>query len=309
MVKRSFNSELRHLGAYFLVYTFLGLFMFSQGAIQKIVQNDPNPWWNYLTSWMVGIYLWFMLTPSVLWFGRRFALERDRWLNRASIHVVLAVAFSILQLSIESWVLRAIGVFPAIMSTFRDTLRFLLVIGFHQSVLMYWTIIAIQYGFRWYERYQERQRTALQLQLRSSKLEGQLAQAHLSALKMQIQPHFLFNTLNAIMVLVRQQKPREAEEMLSRLSDLLRCVLEDVDSQEIPLHRELDYLRLYLTIEQVRFRDRMKVEIEHDPEILDAAVPHMIVQPLVENAVRHGIARSSCAGKIRIVAKRAQNVL
>ena len=308
-MNRNFSSGLRRIGLYFLIYTLLGLFMFSQGAIQNNLQHDPNPWWHFLMSWMVGLYTWFVLTPLILWFGRRFPPNREFWLSRSAIHLALGVAFAILQLSAESGILRLIRVFPAIMTSFTATFKFLLVIGFHQSVLLYWTIIAIQYGFGWYERYEERKQEALRLELRSSKLEGQLAQANLSALKMQIQPHFLFNTLNAIMVLVRQQKAREAEEMLSRLSDLLRCVLEDVNSQEVPLYRELDYLRLYLSIEQVRFRDRLRVEIETGPEILEASVPHMILQPLVENAVQHGIARRSAGGRIRITARRIEDLL
>jgi len=126
---------------------------------------------------------------------------------------------------------------------------------------------------------------------------------------MQLQPHFLFNTLNAIVVLVRQQKGPQAEEMLARLSDLLRSVLDDVESHQVALSRELEYVRLYLSIEQVRFRDRLSVEISADPELLDAAVPHMGLQPIVENAVRHGIGRSASAGTIRISASRMNDVL
>jgi sensor histidine kinase YesM len=188
------------------------------------------------------------------------------------------------------------------MTSFAYTLTFLLMVDFHQALLIYWGIIAAQYGLNWYRKYEESKQQALQLDLRSSQLQRQLAQAHLSALKMQIQPHFLFNTLNAIVVLVRQQKGPEAEEMLGRLSDLLRCVLEDVDAQEVPLRRELEYLQLYLGIEQVRFQDRLRVEISADPEALDAAVPHMVLQPLVENAIRHGVGRKSAAGCIRISA-------
>ena len=126
---------------------------------------------------------------------------------------------------------------------------------------------------------------------------------------MQIQPHFLFNTLNAIMVLVRQQKGQQAEQMLSRLSDLLRCVLEDVEAQEVPLRRELEYLQLYLSIEQVRFQDRLRAEISADPAILGAAVPQMGLQPVVENAIRHGLGRSSAAGRIQISAARVNETL
>ena len=108
------------------------------------------------------------------------------------------------------------------------------------------------------------------------------------------------------MVLVRQQRGRLAEEMLSRLSDLLRCVLEDVEAQEIPLRRELEYLRLYLSIEQVRFQDRLGIEISADDNALDGAVPHMGLQPIVENAVRHGIGRVAAAGTIRISASHTE---
>ena len=134
-------------------------------------------------------------------------------------------------------------------------------------------------------------------------------QAQLGVLKTQLQPHFLFNTLNAIMVLVRQQKAGQAEQMLAHLSDLLRCVLEDVESQEVPLRRELEYLQLYLSIEEVRFQDRLRVEITADPRLLDAAVPQMALQPIVENAIRHGIGRSSAAGRIQINAIRVNGSL
>jgi two-component system, LytTR family, sensor kinase len=133
--------------------------------------------------------------------------------------------------------------------------------------------------------------------------------AQLSAMKMQLQPHFLFNTLNAIMVLVRQQNSRAAEEMLSHLSDLLRCVLEDVEAQEVPLRRELHYLQLYLSIEQVRFPDRLRVEISADHAVQDAAVPQFALQPIVENAIRHGIGASGSAGRVSISARRVNDTL
>ena len=292
----------RQYATLFFVWTFFGLFMFSQGLTQKVVTGDTNPWWHHLASWMVGVWLWFLLTPVVLRLGRRLPLERKHLARRIAIHLPLALLVSFGQLAVEAGILRSIGVFPSIMTSYVVAFAFLLMIGFHQGVMTYWSILGIQFAFGWYRRYEERRQEALRLEVHSSQLQKQLAQAHLSALKMQLQPHFLFNTLNAIMVLVRQQKGREAEEMLSRLSDLLRCVLEDVETQEIPLSRELEYLQLYLAIEQVRFQDRLSVEIAADPEALDAAVPHMGLQPIVENAIRHGIGCSSSAGRITISA-------
>ena len=134
-------------------------------------------------------------------------------------------------------------------------------------------------------------------------------QARLGALKAQLQPHFLFNTLNAIVVLVRQQKGQQAEETLARFSDLLRAVLADMDAQEVTLARELEYLKLYLSIEQLRFSDRLRVDIDVDPELLDAAVPHMSLQPIVENAIRHGVGNRVTPGVIEIRAARIADTL
>jgi two-component system, LytTR family, sensor kinase len=300
---------LREWAICFLVWTALALFFFSQGLTEKFLAREPTPWWHYLVSWLTGSYIWAFLTPAVLWLGRRFPFNRRNWMRRAGLHLLFSVAVVFAQMMLEAELLFHFGVFPSIMKSVTVTFFFLVMIGFHDNVITYWLMLGIQSAFRYYRGYQDRQREALRLEVHASALESQLARAHLSALKMQLQPHFLFNTLNAIMVLVRQQKTRQAEEMLARLSDLLRCVLDDVDAQEVPLQRELEYLRLYLSIEQVRFQDRLEIDISPDPLVLDAAFPHMGLQPIVENAIRHGIGRSSSAGKIRIRAARSDDAL
>jgi two-component system LytT family sensor kinase len=308
-MENTVRRNLRTYATYFLAWTALGLFMLSQDLARKLISHEPTPWWHYLVSWLTGMYIWALLTPVILWLGRRFPIERRNWARRVALHLLLSIGLSIFQLAWESAVLSFVGVFPSIMKGFVGTFVFLMIIGFNGSILTYWTVLGIQYGFHYYRKYQEREREALQLELHSSELKTQLMRAQLSALKMQLQPHFLFNTLNAIMVLVRQQRGRQAEETLARLSDLLRCVLEDVEAQEVPLRRELEYLQLYLSIEQVRFQDRLRVEISAEAAILGAAVPHMGLQPIVENAIRHGIGRSSAAGKIRISASRVNQTL
>jgi two-component system LytT family sensor kinase len=305
----SLRKKLRTGALYFAIWSVAGLFLSTQSLTQKVISREPTPWWHYVTSWLVGVYIWALLTPVVIRLGRRFPIGRKNWPWRVTLHSLLSVAVSIGQLVAEAAVLSRLGIFPAIMTSFAATLVFLLVIGFHQGVMTYWTLLGAHFAVQSYRRYQERQREALRLELRASELQTQLANAQLSALKMQLQPHFLFNTLNAIMVLVRQQRGREAEEMLARLSDLLRAVLDDVEAQEVPLRRELEYLKLYLGIEQVRFQDRLRIEIAAEPEALEASVPHMGLHPLVENAIRHGIGRRSAAGRIRISARREGEAL
>jgi sensor histidine kinase YesM len=304
------RARARRAAAYFLVWTAVGLFFFSQDLTRKLFWRDPTPWWHNLVSWLLGVYICALLTPAILWLGRRFPIDRRNWLRRGALHLLCSVSFSLVELVLDSVAISRLGLFPTIMKgSFWVTLIVLLVLSFHNNILMYWTILGIQYAFQYYQRYQERRQHALRLEVDAAELQSQLVQAQLGALKAQLQPHFLFNTLNAIMVLVRQRKGEQAEEMLALLSDLLRCVLEDVEAQEVPLRRELEYVRLYLAIEQVRFQDRLRVEISAPPELLDAALPHMSLQPLVENAVRHGIGRRSAAGRIAISAARTGDAL
>ena len=292
-----FKRDLRNYPLYFLLWTVLGLFFFSQGLAQRLFRHDPTPWWHYLVGWLIGVYIWALLTPAILWLGRRFSIERHNWISRVALHLLLAAGFSAFELSLES-------VLYARLHLFGITFAQLLLIGFHGGILDYWIVLGLQWGVLYYRGYQERSREVLKFELQASELQSQLVSAQLNALKMQLQPHFLFNTLNAITVLVRQQKSKDAEQMLGYLSDLLRGVLEDVDAQEVSLRRELEYLQLYLAIEKVRFADRLQVEILTDPGTQEASVPQLILQPIVENAIRHGIGRRSSAGRILISASK-----
>ena len=288
------RQSLRRYALYFLAWTINGLFSFSRDVARRLYWHETSPWRDVFYSWMVGTYLCAAFTPLLLWLGDRWPIERHNWPKRTALHLLFATGYSVAELALEAVVFIQLGI-PASLprSSFWHAYPVLLVVGFHGNIITYLIVLGIQSGARYYRRYQEREQQALRLELRASELQSQLIRAQLSALKMQLQPHFLFNTLNAIMVLVRQHKGPEAEEMLTRLGDLLRCVLEDVETQEVPLERELEYLRLYLAIEQVRFQDRLTIQIVADPETLDAAVPHMGLQPIVENALRHGIGRDS----------------
>ncbi len=299
-MENSFKHDVRNYPLYFLLWTLFGLFYFSQGMTQRLVLHDATPWWRNLVAWLVGVYIWALLTPAILWLGRRFPIERGDWLRQAGLQLMLSAGFSAVELILEDLLYSGMHLFPSDTSDFRVVIARSLVRGFHGGILNYWIVLGLQWGVLYYHRYRERSQEVLQMQLRASELQSQLVSAQLNALKMQLQPHFLFNTLNAITVLVRQQRSRDAEQMLGHLGDLLRGVLEDVDAQEVSLRRELEYLQLYLSIEQVRFADRLRVEIAADPATQEASVPQLILQPLVENAIRHGIGRSSSAGRILI---------
>ena len=167
----------------------------------------------------------------------------------------------------------------------------------HLDLLIYGATIGMSYAVSYYFRFRERE-------FRASQLESQLAQAQLQTLKMQLHPHFLFNTLNAIAGLVRDSRNKAAVNMLAGLSDLLRYTLENAGKQQVPLREELEFLELYLDIQQMRFSDRLRVELHIEPETLSALVPNLILQPLVENAIRHGISRRAAAGLVGVSANR-----
>jgi two-component system LytT family sensor kinase len=300
----------RRYAAYWIAWTVFGLFFFTQDVSRQLLWNSPIPWWSYLLTWMFSVWLYAAVTPAMLWMGRRFPMDRARWWRSAPVHVLASVAIAVAHVSITSLAAPYLGVLgPVAPPRYRDVFTAMLVIAVHGNVLSYWLVLGLQHGVQIYRRYQDREQAALRLEAQAAAMQAQLSLAQLSALKAQLQPHFLFNTLNAIMVLVRQRQVHLAEETLARFSDLLRFVLDDAFAQEVSLRRELDHLELYLAIEQLRFADRMRVELEADPAALGGALPHMSLQPLVENAVRHGISARAGAGLVRVRARRRDDEL
>jgi LytS/YehU family sensor histidine kinase len=164
------------------------------------------------------------------------------------------------------------------------------------DIWMYWMVLVIAEGFHYYSEYKDRE-------VRASLLQMQLQKAQLQALRAQLQPHFLFNTLHSVSTLIYEDAAR-AERMITRLSDLLRLTLDTGAAQQVPLKAELDFLEGYLDIERTRFQDRLSVCLQISPEVLDCAIPNMLLQPIVENAIRHGIAKRSGPGTVSISASR-----
>jgi signal transduction histidine kinase len=298
---------LRTFAIWLALWILVGMMFIGQDVTRRLFFDDPKLWME-VGFWTMRVVFSAALTLGVLWLGTVLPLERRVWVRRIALHVVLSLGFGVARTGLEAWVYSHLTAYwgPEYewARSVGYTFKVLLIFGLHQAVIAYWFILAVHTAVRYYEKFQERAEAALRLELNAAELREQVARAQLGALKMQLQPHFLFNTLNAIMGMVRTGEVRQAERALSCFSDLLRAVLDDMDAQEVTLERELTYLRLYLSIEQMRFSDRLTVRIDADPDLLDSAVPQMGLQPVVENAVRHGIGCRVAGGSIEVLASR-----
>jgi signal transduction histidine kinase len=303
------RHQIRWIAGLWLAWTGAGLFYITQDMMPRLYRGEVVPWTYVFVGWMTAMYICAALTPAIMWVGRRWPIEQRA--TNVAVHVGVALTFAIVSTIIEAPLLMVFGVFPAAAppASVAEGIKIMLSFGPQGGVIRYGAVVAVQAVYRLHQNAKAREREAFELKVQSSELARQLAAAQLSALKMQLQPHFLFNTLGAIMVLIQQEKTAQAEAMVARLGDLLRLTLDDVEAQEVPLWRELDFLRLYLSIEQVRFEDRLRVRVAADPGVSEAVVPHMVLQPIVENAVRHGLGQSEDAVTIDVSATVADSKL
>jgi LytS/YehU family sensor histidine kinase len=283
-----------------LAWTLFALFFTSQSVVRRAFAGLPLNLRETLPEWLICAYVWLALTPLVLRLARSFPLERKSWLKNSLVHLAASAVFSVLQLATYVALASLVGLDSSRQSFF-EAFRTIFIADFHFDLLTYWAIIGLSHALDYYRKYRERE-------LRASQLETRLAQAQLDALRMQLHPHFLFNTLNSISVLMTEDV-KAARRMLIRLGNLLRVSLENAGVQEVSLKEELEFLESYLEIEQTRFQDRLTVKMDVDPMALDARVPNLILQPLVENAIRHGIAPRAAAGFIEIRARRQNGMV
>lgn len=261
--------------------------------------------WLRIAFWQLLVwYVWGCLSPLILILGRRFPIEAPQLWRGIMVHVCAALLFAFVHVGTETSLKMLIRPFDVWSDDSYFFAQYTLSLRnfFLFDVLVYWSILGFGYAFDYRQRYRERASMAAQL-------KAQLAQAQLESLKMQLHPHFLFNTLHTIAGLVRSNESRPAVDMIAGLSDLLRHALENADEQEVPLRDELKFNELYLGIQKVRFSDRLNVRIEAADDTLDALVPNLILQPLVENAVRHGVSVKDTAGQIVIETYRDNEML
>ena len=279
--------------AIFGAWTLLVLLSAAQLYVYEATTGKPMPLRDALGWAMLAWYSWALLCPLIVPFVRRFRLEPGRWKRRLPIHLAGCVVFPLLKFAVQ------VALEPLVNPTrasFAESYVHFLAKGFHLAVITYWGIVVVSHLAYFLRR-------AVQRELAANRLQVQLANARLEALKTQIHPHFMFNTLQAATTLMHEDVDA-AEGMLVRLAELLRASLDEAGVQEVPLARELELAAAYLAIEEARFKDRLKVSVNVDADVRDARVPVLILQPLIENAVRHGIARSKRSDLIEICGRR-----
>ncbi len=245
-----------------------------------------------LTDW----YLWALLVPAMLWLVRREPIGGPRWGAALAAHLGFGALIATAKFGLDFGVSRAAGWLnpvPWALPAF--------IYQFYANFIIYWVIVAVAHAVEYARKYRDRQ-------LKASQLEAKLAQVQLQVLRMQLQPHFLFNTLHAISTLMHRDVDA-ADRMLVQLSDLLRLTIDKIGVHEVPLKEELEFLGSYLEIERTRFQDRLSVEMAVEPDTLDAVVPNLILQPLVENSIRHGLAPRAAPGRVEIRAQRRDGML
>jgi two-component system LytT family sensor kinase len=274
----------------FLSWTAIGLAFGGQLYLTQSKIGHPITWQFAAQRALADWYVFALLSLPGLWLARRFRLERLSWPRNALVHLGASVSFSLLWMVLRAAIEQVQSRGTSAPASFAAAFKHALVATFFFNLLIYWVIISVSHAFDYYRRFHERE-------LRTVELEKHLAQAKLQALQMQLNPHFLFNTLHAIAALMHKNV-ETADRMITRLSDLLRLALENTATQEVPLQQELDFLDRYLEIEQTRFGERLRVRREIAADTLQARVPNLILQPLVENAIRHGVEPNSKPGEI-----------
>jgi two-component system, LytTR family, sensor kinase len=240
---------------------------------------------------------WFVpaaFTIPIFYLARRYRLDARRWAGPLAIHIGAAVLFSVVHLGCMVLVRMALwpsaGKPPSISWTLFAQRQYLMQLDW--LLMTYSAIIGLSYALDYRRESQARA-------IKAATLETRLVEAHLKTLQAEMHPHFLFNTLHAISTLVHTN-PESADRMISRLSDLLRLTFDRTGASAVSLQEELEFLQKYLEIEQIRFQDRLSVDYDIDAETLDAEVPRLILQPLVENAIKHGVSPRSGRGLIQI---------
>lgn len=297
-------------GLIFGVYSLVALFFITQTALSRVTDGESVPWWQIIGPEAIYWYLWAAITPFIFTTAARFRIERSALRETLPAHLGLMLGLAVIQNLVWLIFLVWIRTDSSLVESIRalQSMESNIVAGTLTGFYKYWLIVLFFYLFDYYRRFRSEERAASESRVKSAQLEQRLTEAKLDSLKAKLQPHFLFNTLNAISLLMREDTKR-ANRMLLRLSELLRVALQHAEIHEVPLFRELELIRKYMDIQSIRFEDRLRFREHIAPNVLDAIVPYFILQPIVENAVRHGVEPQKGTGTIEIRANVVDGIL
>ena len=289
----------------FAIWTLIGAFQASTWMLSPTnVNTHPG---RLLAIALFNAYVWALLTPMVFRLGTWMNRERNARVRRVSLVAALGLVLSAI-VTVAAFTVHRL-LLPPTPARAGAQLNWLMLVWvmwrwYAQQVVSFFGIVVVAIAIEMRRRFHAREREAAQLQAQSAELQAQLAEARLTVLRARLNPHFLFNTLNAVSALVTKN-PRGVRDMIALLSELLRHALAESKEQEIPLRDELRLLKLYLEILEIRYQGQLRTVVTADPDVLDALVPNLILQPLVENAMKHGVDRAGGYGMIEVRAHRA----
>jgi signal transduction histidine kinase len=267
-----------------LTWTVLGLLSAAQNAAWRAFNGRPVEWLVILPNSLADWLTCGMFTPGFYWMVQRFPIRGERWWTRLPIHLGASLVFVFLKVSVYA------PLFNLLNPEMHRTFSVVLFGGFYADMLAYWASVGVIHAIEYYRESRARELETTRLALEN--------------LRAQLQPHFLFNTLQSISTLIYRDQAA-ADRMLTDLSDLLRLSLRSTASQEVPLREELAFLERYLDIMRVRFGDRLVIAVEADADVREALVPSLVLQPIVENAITHGMADRPDIGHVAVRVRRA----
>jgi two-component system LytT family sensor kinase len=294
----SVKTALAKFGYIIAGWTLLALIQASCFAFRRAAIGSPVLFFHTLHLALFDYWIWAALTPIIFLLARQFPFTRQSWPTATAIHFV---CFLLLTLAHEC-VAQLLDLPVYAPATFHGSVLWLrFSSSLHEGLWMYWPVVVVWGLLDYYQRYREQD-------LRAAQLKTQLSRAELQALRNQLHPHFLFNTLNSVASLMHDDV-HAADDMLGDLSHLLRAYLSGNDEQEVRLRYELQLLDTYVRIQKRRFEDRLSLSLDVPADLLDVAVPSLLLQPLVENSILHGIAPRSSPGYVRVTVRRDGSAL
>ena len=291
------KSWARTFAIAFAIWTAVGAFIISQRYLFALSVAARFDFFASAAMNFASIWLWALMTPAIIALAHRFPLHAGSWQRNLVLHFLFSVAFAAADVCLDTWVARSIH---------STTAQLSLVSRFWNksfiNLFSYAAVTAVAHAIQYSHQLADRK-------ARTAELEKEVLRARLAALQMQLRPHFLFNALNSVASLIRSQQSAQAIRALSGLADLLRFVLKRDGAQLVPLRDEMELIDRYLRIEQIRFENRLEARLDVDPQVLDALVPSLILQPLVENAVHHGIESARGIGHVDVEVRRDADML